>query len=110
MSHAEEERNRTVLDGLPAEFTCIDISESAISTLVDRFPEVSGVVADARAIPLESESYDVAASQFGIEYAGLEAIDEMLSHSSHDIVAAVADFEEQLIPDGLLRNSLKALP
>jgi len=77
-SGAVVECARTVLDGLPAEFTCIDISESAISTLVDRFPEVSGVVADARAIPLESESYDVAASQFGIEYAGLEAIDEML--------------------------------
>ena len=41
--------------------------------------------------------------------AFIEAIDEMLSHSSHDIVAAVADFEEKLIPDGLLRNSLKAL-
>lgn len=41
--------------------------------------------------------------------AFIEALDHMLSHSDHDIMKAVADFEEQLIPDGLLKNSLKAL-
>jgi DNA-binding MarR family transcriptional regulator len=39
----------------------------------------------------------------------IEALDLMLSHSSHDLMAAIADFEQQLIPDGLLKNSLTAL-
>jgi ubiquinone/menaquinone biosynthesis C-methylase UbiE len=76
-SGAVVECARSALDGLPAEFTCVDISESAIKMLVQRFPEVTGIVADARAIPLESGSYDVVTSQFGIEYAGLGAIDEV---------------------------------
>jgi len=65
------------LEGGPAEFTCVDISESAIAALVKRFPDVTGVVADARDIPLPSESYDIVTSQFGVEYAGLDAVDEV---------------------------------
>lgn len=34
-------------------------------------------MADARAVPLESGSYDIVTSQFGIEYAGLDAINEI---------------------------------
>lgn len=68
---------RSALDGAPAQFTCVDISGSAIDALVKRFPDVRGVVADARDIPLESESYDIVTSQFGIEYAGLDAIGEI---------------------------------
>lgn len=59
------------------EFACLDVSASAIRMLENRFPGVRGVVADAAAIPLNSASYDIATSQFGIEYAGLEAIDEV---------------------------------
>ena len=69
---------RTVFEGDPHDFTCVDISESAIAALVKRLSGVTGIVADARSIPLDSESYDVVTSQFGIEYAGLEAIDEIL--------------------------------
>jgi len=61
---------------LPA-FDCLDTSASAIATLTRRFPGVQGHVADAAAIPLESTSFDVATSQFGVEYAGLPAIVEM---------------------------------
>ena len=68
---------RSALDGLPAEFTCIDLSESAIDMLVTRDPDVTGIAADARTLPLDSESYDVVTSQFGVEYAGLDAIDEV---------------------------------
>jgi ubiquinone/menaquinone biosynthesis C-methylase UbiE len=68
---------RAALGGIPAEFTCVDISESAIAALVKRLPDVTGVVADARDIPLESEAYDIATSQFGIEYAGLDAVYEI---------------------------------
>ena len=41
--------------------------------------------------------------------AFIEAINLMLSHSGHDLMAAVADFEQQLIPDGLLKNSIRVL-
>ena len=68
---------KSVFDGQLEEFTCLDISDSAISLLEQRFPGVRGIVADACSIPLDSASYDVVTSQFGIEYAGLEAIDEV---------------------------------
>lgn len=59
------------------DFTCLDVSASAIRMLEERFPGVCGVVADAAEIPLDSASFDIATSQFGIEYAGLEALDEV---------------------------------
>lgn len=58
-------------------FTCLDVSASAIDILEQRFPAVHTVVADARQIPLDSAGYDIATSQFGLEYAGLEAMDEV---------------------------------
>jgi len=58
------------------EVTCVDISAAAIDVVRGRFPSVVGVVADAKAIPLDSGQYDLVTSQFGIEYAGLAAIDE----------------------------------
>ncbi len=68
--------SRVFGDRLP-EFACLDVSSSAIRMLEKRFPGVYGVVADAAAIPLISARYDVATSQFGVEYAGLEALDEV---------------------------------
>lgn len=63
-------------DELP-DFTCLDVSDAAIANIRDRFPGVDGIVTDVRAIPLDSGSFDVATSQFGVEYAGLVAIDEV---------------------------------
>jgi SAM-dependent methyltransferase len=37
---------------------------------------VHGLVCDARSIPLQSETFDIVTSQFGVEYAGVEAIEE----------------------------------
>lgn len=68
---------RSVFAAAQADFTCVDISESAIAALVNRLPGVEGIVADARAIPLASERYDVVTSQFGIEYAGPDALGEI---------------------------------
>lgn len=70
------ERAQSVFDGQLSNFTCLDISESAIEILTSRFAGVHGIVADAHSIPQESESCDIVTSQFGVEYAGLEAIDE----------------------------------
>ncbi len=76
-SGAVVESAKSAFGGQLTDFTCLDISDSAISMLEQRFPGVRGIVADARSIPLDSASYDIATSQFGIEYAGLEAIDEV---------------------------------
>jgi len=62
-------------DELP-DFTCLDVSDAAVANIRDRFPQVKGLVTDARSIPLDSGSFDIATSQFGVEYAGLEAINE----------------------------------
>lgn len=72
------ESAKTAFGGQLPDFTCIDISDSAISALNQRFPGVHGVVADARTIPLGSGSYDIATSQFGIEYAGMGAMEELM--------------------------------
>ena len=58
-------------------FTCLDVSDAAITNILNRFPGVKGLVTDACSIPLGSASFDIATSQFGVEYAGLEAINEV---------------------------------
>lgn len=56
--------------------TCVDISAAAVESVSERYPSVATVVADARAVPLEDERFDLITSQFGIEYAGADAFDE----------------------------------
>lgn len=57
--------------------TCLDSSASAIASLVARYPFVEGIIGDAREMPLPDQSFDIATSQFGVEYAGIEAINDM---------------------------------
>lgn len=63
-------------DSEEIDISCVDVSDSAIKNIQNRFADVHGVLADARDIPSKSERFDVVTSQFGVEYAGLEAIDE----------------------------------
>lgn len=77
-SGAVVECAKSVFGAQLPDFTCVDISDSAIRSLQQRFPDVHGVVADARNIPLDSAHYGIVTSQFGIEYAGLDAIDEAI--------------------------------
>ncbi len=58
------------------DITCVDVSDAAISNIRARFPPVNAIVTDARNIPLDSGIFDIATSQFGVEYAGLETINE----------------------------------
>lgn len=58
------------------DFTCLDVSDAAMTNIRDQFPQVKGLVADARDIPLDSGGFDISTSQFGVEYAGLGAINE----------------------------------
>lgn len=59
-----------------AEINSIDLSEAAVESIRERFPSVHGLAADASALPHESGRFDVISSQFGVEYAGVRAIDE----------------------------------
>jgi len=71
------ERALAVVADERPDFTCVDVSDAAITNIRKRFPQVRGLVADACSIPLDSGSFDIATSQFGVEYAGLQAIDEV---------------------------------
>jgi ubiquinone/menaquinone biosynthesis C-methylase UbiE len=55
---------------------CADYSVSAVAELRKSVPEATGVACDARALPYSDCSFDLVVSQFGIEYAGMEAFDE----------------------------------
>ncbi len=60
----------------PSAITSQDISAAAIDNIHKRFPTVQGIVSDASSIPRETASFDIVTSQFGVEYAGHEAIFE----------------------------------
>jgi ubiquinone/menaquinone biosynthesis C-methylase UbiE len=57
---------------------CIDHSSAAIQSLTNRFSSAQGIVSDVRSTPLQDASYLMVTSQFGIEYAGTQGVDEML--------------------------------
>ncbi|WP_405234418.1 class I SAM-dependent methyltransferase [Lentisalinibacter salinarum] len=59
-------------------YVCVDVSAAAVRAIGERYPDVRGVVADARAMPIASGSATIAVSQFGIEYAGPGAFPELL--------------------------------
>ncbi len=65
-----------VFEDRRVELTSLDVSNAAISNILNRFPGVQGLVADALSIPLDTGSFDIVTSQFGVEYAGVDAIDE----------------------------------
>lgn len=54
----------------------LDQSIAALGDLRRRFPTACAVVADARRTPFPERSFDIVASQFGVEYGGLEAFEE----------------------------------
>ncbi|GAB3018800.1 class I SAM-dependent methyltransferase [Bowmanella dokdonensis] len=53
---------------------CLDYSLAAVKTSCQRANPDAGLVADAARLPLQPGSVDLIFSQFGIEYAGKEAI------------------------------------
>jgi ubiquinone/menaquinone biosynthesis C-methylase UbiE len=57
-------------------FSCVDISDAAIKNISERFPNVHGLVSDANNIDLPDSSCDLVMSQYGVEYAGTDAIFE----------------------------------
>jgi ubiquinone/menaquinone biosynthesis C-methylase UbiE len=68
---------RDVLGDDGFEATCIDSSGAAMESLAARMSNVETVVGDAGEMPFPDSAFDVATSQFGVEYAGLAAVGEM---------------------------------
>lgn len=54
----------------------IDRSLAALRDFGKRFASVPRLLADARRIPFPDGSFDIVASQFGLEYAGVDAVEE----------------------------------
>jgi len=53
-----------------------DISAVALEALTRRFPGVATLACSADKVPLDDASFDLVVSQFGVEYAGLDAFAE----------------------------------
>ena len=56
--------------------TATDIAAEALDTLSERITGVETVTASADDLPFDDSSFDLVVSQFGIEYAGVEAFAE----------------------------------
>ncbi|WP_425410879.1 class I SAM-dependent methyltransferase [Hyphococcus sp.] len=66
----------TKASGFALTIHCTDYSPAAVRG-VSVIANISGFVADACTLPLPSEVYDFAVTQFGLEYAGFAAFDEV---------------------------------
>ncbi len=62
--------------GMTLEATCLDAAPWALGHVKEKHPEVTTVEASADDLPLGDGSFDLVCSQFGLEYAGLDAINE----------------------------------
>ncbi len=67
----------------PAEIIATDYSAAGLSSLKGHYPAALTVVADASKLPLVPAAMDLVVSQFGVEYAGLQAL-----HSLPELVAS----------------------
>ncbi|PLW83533.1 hypothetical protein CWI75_04045 [Kineobactrum sediminis] len=57
-----------------SEAFCSDYSQAALTSLQQRYPRAQCVVADARCTPFADAGFDLVVSQFGVEYAGADAV------------------------------------
>ena len=62
--------------GVDRRLFAFDGAPGAVGAYKSRHPDAVAVVADARHAPFADEAFDVVASQFGLEYAGIGAIGE----------------------------------
>ncbi len=53
-----------------------DLSGPALDILKNRFPQTKTTVCSSIEMPYDSKSFDMVVSQFGVEYAGIEAFSE----------------------------------
>ena len=65
---------RALSRGEPLESYCVDYSASALAELRKRHSASVCVAADAARLPWRERQFDLVVSQFGLEYAGPEAL------------------------------------
>ncbi|TXS90687.1 class I SAM-dependent methyltransferase [Parahaliea maris] len=68
----------TIAGDRALELTCVDIADAALAALAKHLPGAHTVVASAAATGLDAGSFDMVISQFGVEYAGSEALNEVV--------------------------------
>lgn len=54
----------------------LDESPAALEVMCKRYPGSFGIAADAALLPFQNDVFDLVTSQFGVEYAGPEAVNE----------------------------------
>ena len=87
------------------EISSLDISDSAIQNIKKRFPQVNGIVSDAGTIPLKSETFNIVTSQYGIEYAGHNAVLEAARLVDNGgLLSLILHFESGSIHHDSLQN------
>ncbi|WP_406828170.1 methyltransferase domain-containing protein [Microbulbifer sp. ARAS458-1] len=64
----------SIVDEECCDSVCVDLSYGAVKAVKNRRRAVSGVVANGLALPFTESCADIVVSQFGIEYAGFEAV------------------------------------
>lgn len=73
------------LNCLEHDITSLDISEAATQNIKSQYPDVQAIVANANELPNKFiNSYEVVTSQFGIEYAGFNAVKNALTIVKND--------------------------
>lgn len=63
--------------GAHMEYSCLDVSASAIRNVTSRYPDVKGIVSSADDLPEDIGKFSIVTSQFGVEYAGQDAIQKL---------------------------------
>jgi len=85
--------------------TALDYSVPAITELQKRYDNVHGVVANAASMPFSDASFNLVCSQFGVEYAGKEAIrDAARLVAPNGVLATVLHYKEGAIHQECLNN------
>jgi len=63
-------------EGHSLQLFAADIAQEALASLSNRIPGVTTMVCSATAVPYDDGRFDLVVSQFGIEYAGIDAFTE----------------------------------
>ena len=87
------------------ELACMDYSASAVQALEEKFPGVKGVACDASDTPFPDGQFDIVASQFGLEYAGVGAFEEAARLvARHGVLVALLHMKKGAIFDECAAN------
>lgn len=63
--------------GAKLQYSCLDVSAAAIRNVTLRYPDVKGIVSSADDLPEGIGQFSIVTSQFGVEYAGRKAIQNL---------------------------------